>query len=317
MAVAGPGAGIESASAGRIVVNLLVDAADLLTAFGAGAKVYLERDTSSAFAAPTVLSSTAIVAGTQQLEFVDTSGTSSSWYRVRVGNTGGTAYTEYSNSLQAGSLRAYATLDDLVETMNVASTDTKALNVLADLLVDATDAITQMCGRSFLRSPQVSGTEARLFHVRRAGLSSLADAVDEAVDIIPGSIVSVEVADTTGGTYTTLAAGSTGYWSEPQNPESGWPIEDILLSRVGATYLTYPVVDQGVRITAAFGWPSVPDLVKRATIDLAREWYRQGPGGGGPVGVSALGQPQFGSGYPPTWWMLYRSDYRRRSFTYV
>lgn len=314
MAVGGSGAEIRSVAAGRIVVNLLQPAADLLTTFGAGAKVYLERDTSSAFAAPTVVTSTVIVSGTEQYEFVDTSGTSSSWYRVRVGNALGTTYSDYSTGVQATSLLAYATVDDVIETMSVVASDTKAYNLLADLLVDATDAISLMCGRSFFRSPSVSGTEERIYHVANDRAKTLSEALGMGVDII--SLTTVEFADSVSGSYTTVASGATGYYLNPLYPVSGWPYEDIELSPHGASYLTFPRHGL-VRLTGAFGWSAIPPLVKRATIDLAREWYRQGPGGGGPIGIGALGQPVFSSGRPPTWWELYRSDYRRRDFLHV
>ena len=293
---------------------------DLLSGYGAGALLRVERDTTAAFTAPVEVTTIALVATTRQYEYWDVNGASGDYYRTRYSTATpsvSTDYSDYSDVFQAGQINVYATLDDVTETMSVASSDTAKLNLLADLLVDATDQITRMCGRSFFRSPQISGTETRLYHVRNLRERSLVRAVGRGLDIVPGSITSVEIADQTGGTYTTVAAGSTGYWTDPQNPDAGFPIEDIVLSRIGATYLVYPYGDQIVRITAAFGWAAVPALVKRATVDLAREWFRQGPGGGGPIGIGALGQPIFGSGMPPTVLQLYRSDYRKRSFSYV
>lgn len=313
MAVGGPGAVIRSVAAGRIVVNLVQPAADLLTTYGAGAKVYLERDTTSAFAAPTVVSSTTIVSGTEQLEFVDTSGTSSSWYRVRVGNSGGTTYGDYSDGVQATSVLSYATADDVIETMSVAASDTKAYNLLADLVIDASDYISRACKRTFYRSPQVSGTEVRVYNVVRPRERTLSRAIGQDVDII--SLSTVEAADTVSGSYTTIASGATGYYTSPDVLVSGFPYEDIYLSPEGASYTRFPSGGL-VRLTGAFGWPSVPPLIKRATIDLAREWYRQGPGGGGPIGTSALGQPIFQRGNPPSVDQAI-SMYRRVSFTVV
>lgn len=315
MAVGGAGAQIRSVAAGRIVVNLVQPASDLLATFGAGAKVYLESAASSAFSAPTVLSSTIIVSGTEQLEFVDLTGTSTTWYRVRVGNTGGTSYSDYSDGVQATSLLTYATIDDVAKTMpGLVQTDSKAMNLIADLLEDASDLITQICHRSFFRSPAVTGTETRTFNVIREGRSSLAEALGYGIDIVAGSISLFELTDATGGTFTTVTAGAAGYWPDPANPLAGWPTEDLLLSDQASQYRSYSVGSGTARITAAFGWAAIPRLVRRATVDLAREWYRQGPGGGGPVGINQFGTPVFGPGTPSTVIRLAKSDYTRRDY---
>lgn len=313
MAVGGQGAQIVSVAAGRIQVNLTQPASDLLTTFGAGAKVYLEKDTTSAFAAPSVVTSTVIVSGTELYEFVDTAGTSSSWYRVRVGDSLGTLYSEYSNGLQASALLSYATVDDLRETMNFGATDHTKDNLLADLLAAASNYITEVTGRSFYRSPQVSGTETRTFNLVNAGRRFLTHALGKPLDI--ASLSTLEIADSTGGTYTTVAAGSTGYYLSPTNPGTGWPYEDVLLSDIG-DFTSFPTAYGAVRITGVFGWSSVPPLIRQATIDLAREWYRQGPGGGGPIGTSILGAPIFQRGNPPSVEQAI-AVYRRVSFAVI
>jgi hypothetical protein len=316
--VAGPGAEIVEATAGRVVVDLLINSGDLLTEFGAGAKVYLERDTSSAFAAPTALSSTAITSGTEQIAFSDTSGTSASWYRVRVGDAAGALFTAYSAGVQASEMLTYAPLEALLDTMSVANADTKSKRALADALVDASAAITIMCGRDFYRHPQISGTETRLYNVRFRNASRLSTALGFGVDII--SIDTLELAYVTNGTFTTIAQDGTGFALETFDPGAialGWPYEDIILSPIGSNFRAFSYGDGVVRPTGVFGWPSVPRMVRRATLDLAREMHRQGPGGGGPIGISQLGAPVFSSGTPPSVWQLYKSDYRRRDFASI
>lgn len=206
---------------------------------------------------------------------------------------------------------AYATLDDLLATMSVAPADADAQALLDDLLEDASASITEMCGRSFY----LSGTETRTFNVVKRNATLLSDALSYPVDIISLSLV--ELAWQTGDTFSTVASGSNGYSLSPEYPDTGWPYQDILLSNIPTDFLAFPYGQGVVRLTGIFGWPVVPNLVKRATIDLAREWYRQGPGGGGPIGISQLGAPIFSSGSPPTVRQLYKSDYRLRSFSYV
>jgi hypothetical protein len=264
MAVAGAGANIVGISAGRIVVNTAIPAADLLLEFGAGAKVYLERDTSSAFSSPTVVTSTVLVGGTEQYEFTDTSGTSTSWYRVRVGNSGATAYTDYSAGVQALQVLAYATVDDVRAVSN----------------------------------PQISGDGTFTFRVRRPGQRSLVAALGSGVDI--ASITTLEMADVDGGTYTTIASGSTGYYGIAGTGPTPWPYEDIELSRLAASYSAYTLGDATLRVTGVLGFTSVPRLVRRASIDMVREWIRQGPQGGVPAGVNQYGTPLFVQGEPHT-----------------
>jgi hypothetical protein len=297
MAVAGAGANIVGISAGRIVVNTAIPAADLLLEFGAGAKVYLERDTSSAFSSPTVVTSTVLVGGTEQYEFTDTSGTSTSWYRVRVGNSGATAYTDYSAGVQALQVLAYATVDDVRAVSNYANDETKN-PLIADLLIDAKELIDERCGRTFARNPQISGDGTFTFRVRRPGQRSLVAALGSGVDI--ASITTLEMADVDGGTYTTIASGSTGYYGIAGTGPTPWPYEDIELSRLAASYSAYTLGDATLRVTGVLGFTSVPRLVRRASIDMVREWIRQGPQGGVPAGVNQYGTPLFVQGEPHT-----------------
>lgn len=316
MAVAGPGANIVGITAGRIVVNTAIPAADLITEFSAGAKVYLERDTSSAFAAPTVVSSQALVSGTEQYEFSDTAGTSTSWYRVRVGNSGGTSYTDYSPGVQALQVLAYATVDDVVAVGNF-GTDQSKYGYFADLLLAAKELIDSRCGRTFARNPQINGDGTFTFRVARPGQRSLAAALGYGVDI--GSITTLEIADVDGGTYTTIASGSTGYYGLPGVGPSPWPYEDVELSRLAANYSAYTLGDATVRLTGVLGFTSVPALVRRASIDMVREWFRQGPQGGVPSGVNQYGTPMFLMGEPHTFRQLTApgSPYVKRSFAWV
>lgn len=316
MSVAGPGANIVGVSAGRIVVNTAINAADLITEFSAGAKVYLERDTTSAFASPTALANTALVSGTEQYEFVDTSGTSASWYRVRVGNSGATLFTDYSSGVQASQQLAYATIDDVVASGNFGS-DTSRYAWIAERLMAAKELIDARCGRSFSRNPQVSGDGTFTFEVRNPYARSLSEALGYGVDI--AAITTLEIADQDGGTYTTIPSGSTGYYSIPGTGPSPWPYADIELSRLASSYSVYTVGSATIRLTGVLGFASVPALVKAASIDMVREWYRQGPQGGVPSGVTAFGTPIFNNGEPHTLRQLTApySVYVKQSFAWV
>lgn len=270
-----------------MLIRVNVDAPDdKITEFGAGAKLYWARDNTSAAGAFTDASgSVTLVASQSQYEIIDTTGAVGHFYRTRVGNTGGTAFDTWAPVFQAGAATAYATLDALREYVNIPNTSQD--NLLSDLLVDASGYLDAKCERDFYRHPAVTGTEARTFdgngrtrlHVR-AGIISL---------------TTVEQAPYTGGSYASLVAADwvLGPTDKPAND----PYTEIHVSDRGG----YPYWYWGsstIRLTGVFGWPSPPAMIRKATLDLAREWYRQGPGGGGPVGINAFGTPIFGGGLP-------------------
>lgn len=259
---------------------------DKITEFGASAKLYWYRDNASATGAFTDATGNVTLVATQtQYEIVDTTGAVGHYYRTRIGNTGGTLFDTYAPIFQAGALTAYATLDSLREYLGLP--DDSRDNLLSDLLVDASDYINALCGRDFYRHPQVSGTEVRTFdtgpgpRVRvNAGIVSLS---------------LVELASYTGSSYTALTG--TGWVLEPADKAPDYSYTSVLLSDQG-TYRTWYSAYAGARLTGVFGSSTVPAMIRKATLDLAREWYRQGPGGGGPVGVNQFGTPIFGGGMP-------------------
>jgi hypothetical protein len=162
----------------RIVINLSEDSADVLSIYGAGAKVYLDSAATEGGSYSNVTSTT-VVSGTEQYELTDSAGTSATWYKTRVGDSGGTSYSSYSAAFQATAWGAYATADDLLATMDVPS-GTGSSNrraVLSDLLMDAKAQTDTDCARTFLRVPQVSGDITVYCDINHAGHSSLVSAI--------------------------------------------------------------------------------------------------------------------------------------------
>ncbi len=305
----------------KLVVNTTDSAGDLIAGYGTSAKVYLYSAATEA-GAYTVIDSLALVSGTEQYEFWDATGTSSTWYKARFGNLLATVFSDYSDAFQSSSISAYATLDDLLETMDVpiGSGSSTRLNLLADLLVDASAMIDMACGRRFYRDPQVSGTSTFTFNVVDAGATTLAAAIGRGVDII--SVTTLEYRESTTGAYATIASGDTGYLLDKDADALGtvathWPYIDVALSPDSATRTVYPTGRSAIRLVGALGFPRVPALVKRACIDMAREMYRQGPGGGPQqAGVNQFGTPIFATGMPQSFRTLTSTAYPfvRRTF---
>ena len=325
MAIAGIAAIIRSANAGRIVVNLEQPAADLITTFGAGAKLYIDEYDADA-GSYTNVTSTTLVSGTEQIKLVDNTAESTTWYKVRVGNSGGTLYSDYSAAVLHTSLLAYATVDDVVETTELP--DSSRYNLVADLLGRSSERIDALCGRRFYRVPQVADTQTFYVDIKRPGLSGLVQAScgGYTVDGYPLDIISITQLgirdDESDSSYTTISAGDTGYYLDAGDGigQAGedWPYGDIVLSQNGTDYTTYPVGKRGVLIVGVLGFPKVPEAVRGGTVDWARDSYRHGPGGG--PSLITVSQPGPAGGdvrVPHSVWSITKpgSPYVRRRYT--
>ena len=305
----------------RIVVNLTEDSADVLAEFSAGAKLYLLSATSEAGSYADVTTA-AIVSGTEQYEFTDSAGTSSTWYKTQVGDSSGSTRGTLSSAFRATSLAAYATLDDLREVLALGA-NTAHDNLLSDLLTDVSDDLDGVTQRRFYRDPQVSGTTTVYADVTCGGEWSLEDAIGRpfftdgrTLDIV--SVTNLYVRDSETDAYYEVIAGDTGYYLEGSSQGVGlygtdWPYEDVTLSPASATVTTWPVGKRAVKIVGAFGFPRVPNPVKRAVISECAERFRQKIGGGSqPVGVNQFGTPIFLTGDSPDFRRVTRSPYSRR-----
>jgi len=284
----------------HVPVVLPLDSADYISQYGT-ATVFLEYGTATPPADGTA--TTAVVSGTEQYEFW-VSTPVNSYFRYRVGESDASDATSYSPTWQQP--QAYATLQEVVRAMDFP--DTSRYDELEALLVEATDHITNaVCGgRSFKRDPIGSGETTKTLNVMVSGQDRLSLARSADLDII--SLSSVKVAAATGESYDTLAAGSTGYYLLPDDPGAR-PYSDLALSDIGTAHTSFPTGWATVQLTGVFGWATVPDLVRRATVDLVRYWWNSRQADGQPVGMSAFGSPIFGSGLPKTVRDLGRSDY--------
>lgn len=268
------------------------DVDDRIRDYGVGAKLYWARDNTSAAGAFTDASgSTVLIAGQTAYEIYDATGQDGYYYRTRVGNAAATDVGAWADVFRAGSLLSYASVTDLREELRLP--DDSRDNLLADLLADASDWITAECGRDFYRHPQVSGTEVRLY--------DLTDDTSAVLDDII-SLTTVEYGAYTGSSYTALVAAD---WT--LEPRLGSPYSALTLTDYGSLGHFYAGTGT-VRLTGVFGFPSVPRLIRRATLDLARELYQQSAGGK-PVGI------EFGR-IPPSAEAA-KAKYARRTYAFV
>lgn len=305
----------------RLVINTPYPAADLIEQYGAGAKVYVQSSSTENGTYADVVSET-LVTGTEQYELYDPSGTSTTWYRAAFGDSSNVELSEYSDPFQVGSLVAYATLDDLRETLALGS-NTAHDNMLSDLLIDVSADLDAICQRQFYRDPQVSGTTTVYADVRVRNCPSLEDAIGRptfvdgrALDIV--SITNLYVRESETSDYVEVAAGDTGYYLEGWSVGVGvygtdWPYEDVSLSPAGS-YTAFPTGKRAVKIVGAFGFPRVPNPVKRAVLTESAERFRQKIGGGqAPAGVNQFGTPIFLTGDSPDFRRVTRRPFSRRA----
>jgi len=229
----------------------------------------------------------AIVSGTEIAVFYDTDGTTSTWYRTRYENAGGTVTSSYSAPFQvAGHSSAYAELDLFRRYVRNQGTDLtdedSAFEIFA--LEAAARAIDRECGRSFTLA---TGTVSdRVF---TAGVSVLGApwgrryALDTD-DFFTATGLVVNFDATGDGSYTTAC---TSYRVGPVNaPSKGMPYN--VLTFDSGVYP--PVWSDGVQVTADWGWNAIPSGIIEANLIQASRFLKRRDS---PYGVA--GSPEMGN----------------------
>lgn len=271
------------------------NSAELLNtgAYDAGALMRLQSATVSAgpFADVSGTGSTpttALVAGTRIYTGYDPAGTSTTWYRTRFENSGGTRVSDWSTVFQVSAQGSglLASLYDLKQWLDRnASTDTADDEALLELLIQCGDYVSLYCERTFAPDPVTVYTFD--------GFSALRG--DRVLPVRRGirSVTTLEVATNTGGTLT--AANAADVFLRPTDGERalGWPPTEIWLSDipVGSVTYFYPGF-ANVRVTGAFGFAAVPRDIELIVLTMAgKRWLSRQAGQTDIVGTGESGQP--------------------------
>jgi hypothetical protein len=276
------------------------NASDLMgtAAYGTAAKAVVERGTAVDDVAFAPIGTALLVDGQNQYEVWDSTGSSDYYYRFRVENEASSLASAYSDVFRGTAATTYASLDDLVERLNLP--DETRFNLLNDLLGAVSSQFDNEAGRQFYRIPQVDGTTVRLYD----GNGGLTLRIPEGCV----SLTTVEVATGTGGSYATL--GTTEWRLRPAHPAPDWPYTELVLTDLATTTFT-PGYDT-VRLTGVFGWASVPQLVTEAVLQLAQRSYNQSQtADAGQIGVGDLGTMTLSSQRPDAWYRALRAFGRR------
>jgi len=231
----------ELLNAGAYAAGALIQIQSAATEAGAFA------DISGGGSTPTI----PLVAGIFAYTGYDPAGASTTWYRTRYKNAGGTLTSDWTPAFQVGSI-SYCSLYDVRQDLEKAVTDLTADELLLDYIAAATDYIRGYCGVDFIDT----------------GLTYTFDGYDAIYGgrclLVPRGVRSlslVETAAITGAAFTTVA--STDYFLRPTTQERtpGWPATQLWLSDL-AGITRFPRGLANVRLTGTFGFATIPPRIE-------------------------------------------------------
>lgn len=244
------------------------DPQNILDAYGAGAKVRLERDTTFAMTSASEVTTIAVVAGTTEYEYQDTSGVAGThWYWTRYSKASPSVaadYSGYGDPFQAGGLTGGCiTLETVKNWSSISDTDDDTWLPLAIGAVNR--AMVSAIGVDLGPSPDTT----RTFDV--------SDTVRNGTRLwVPGGIrafTAVEVSSD-GSTWTAVTSdvriGPAAHLRPPMEPGAYIEFKPYVSGSVG-TFAGHVYIRITGSAFATFGWAAWPDdLVQCALAALQR-----------------------------------------------
>jgi hypothetical protein len=238
------------------VVRITTDGVeDLLNAsmYGAGAIVRLQSSSDNVtFANETTAP---LVSGTRVYALYDTDGTSSTWYRSRYENAGGTLLSDWSAAFQVGGEEGgqICSLYDVKQRLGIDPSVTSSDEDILELIAAVTVEVESITGRDFTgyRSDVTWRT-----HTRWGRVLWIPKGIQSVTTLGIATIDQPE----SGGTYTTVTAG-TYYLDPPQfDRDPGWPATRIVMLMTATPFYG---ASFGAQITGRPGWAEVPANIAR------------------------------------------------------
>src|SRR3990167_2112283 len=267
-----------------------ITAAEILTGYSAGALVRLQRDTTSAFSTATNLTTIAVVSGTESYTYWDSTGTTSSWYRTRYENSGGTLLSSWSDGFQptghGTATGSYATRAGVKARYGFTdAVDDPFIDILCN---QVNGFIENRVGRAIA---PLAGTGPWLFDGRDALENGRLLIVEQGIR----SITTLRVQPHTGGDWSSIP--STDYFILPpvQKRQPGWPGFELWMTDIptsGNPYPYFPVGIANVELTGLLGWAVIPDELRDVAETLVVRMYQaRKTGQSDVVGTDELGNP--------------------------
>ena len=170
---------------------------------------------------------------------------------------------------------SYASIGDIKAPDRLNITDTTSDNILTDVLEAVSRWIDDQTGRRF-----DSVTETRYFTSETAKILNCDD-------IATATGLELYTDDGGDGVFENTWA-TTDYNLRPYNRRDGWPFEAIEVTYEGR--YSFPRIRRGVKITATFGWPSVPPQIQQACVLQSERLFKRFATPLGSSGMSALGE---------------------------
>lgn len=163
----------------------------------------------------------------------------------------------------------YCTLDDLKPELRVPFGDVEDDARLEVAIAAASRQIDAHCGRRFW---QDSTVQTREFYADNSRICHVDD-----ISTTSGLIVKVD--DDDDGTFETTLTITTNFILRPLNAADMvpvWPYDELVLvdSNGAVTFPVHGSGRPGVQVTAKFGWPAVPDDVKKACMVQAAMLFK-------------------------------------------
>lgn len=186
------------------------------------------------------------------------------------------ALTSTNTTAGTGIENGYCTLAGLKSTDILNFTNTTHDEILEDIITAASREIDRETARQFFQS-----TEVRYFNTRNPYCL-------EVDDIDADSGVTVEVDLNGDGIYEYTLASTDFYLGDYNNRKKGYPYSKIEITP-SAQY-TFSTAPKGNKVTAPFGWASVPRDVKLLCLDLANREYQRLKTAMGVAGASSIGE---------------------------
>ncbi|MFE2559893.1 phage gp6-like head-tail connector protein [Streptomyces sp. NPDC059352] len=184
----------------------------------------------------------------------------------------------------------YAALADLRAMLNLADDDTSRDNLLATALTAACRGIDRATGRRFYLDETAT---ARLY--RPAGRT------------VSGSYGEHLVVDDIGSAAgLTVETGTAGIWTPVTDYETG-PDNALARGRPVTALLTTASWGSGptrVRVTAQWGWPTVPEEIEQASLIQAARLYRRKDSPEGVTGSAEWGVVRLSRRDPDVWALI-------------
>lgn len=158
-------------------------------------------------------------------------------------------------------------------------TDSIDDTLLEEIVESASRSIDRIANRHFY----LDATASANFYRTTDAYSLIVDDIGT----LSGLVIALDTAGS--GTFSTAVTINTDYLMEPLNSASqGRPWTNVTM--VGSQLFPYPLnLRPGIRVTARWGWPSVPDDISQATLILGADLYKRKDSVGGVLGLSELG----------------------------